>query len=412
MKKKFNGKRILIITLADILIFAISILTFAYFDHVRSWAPEEDITPIQKPDFGKDESSGEGEIYSEDDFSELPDATSSDASFDSSNDASGDISNDTSSDISEVISSDASYETSNDNSSSENSNDDISEDISVEAPSEDASSEEIIHNSISTAGKVYADKFTNGEVVSTSTLFKSEFVHITLKEIIYKEQLYFVQDIYIKHIESLAVGFSGAKNPGSGHSSEIMEMVECYEKLGYSIPAAINGDYCGLNRYGAIIRNGELFGSGIAEYDVCILYRDGTMVIKSPGEFNAKDELAKGAWHVWDFGPNLLTANGEAIKDFSHRSDIMNANPRTAIGYYDPGHYCFVVAGGRKKGSAYGVTLSRLSGFMEYIGCNVAYNLDGGQSSVMTFGDSIVNEKYQGTGRDNSDMVFIWDFTE
>jgi exopolysaccharide biosynthesis protein len=136
------------------------------------------------------------------------------------------------------------------------------------------------------------------------------------------------------------------------------------------------------------------------------------MVIKSPSEFNAKDELAKGAWHVWDFGPNLLTESGEAINDFSHRSDIKGANPRTAIGYYDPGHYCFVVAGGRKKGYAYGVTLSRLSGFMEYIGCNVAYNLDGGQSSVMTFGDSIVNEKYQGTGRDNSDMVFIWDFTE
>ncbi len=411
MKKKFNGKKIAIITVADILIFAISLLTFAYFDHVRSWAPEEDVKPIQKPNFENDDSSGEGELYSEDDSSELPDTTSNDASSDESMDASNDVSSDASNDVSTDASTDISADASGD-SSSENSTEDMSQDNSEDAPSEDASSEEIIHNSISTAGKVYADKFTNGEVVSTSTLFKSEFVHITLKEVIYKEQLYFVQDIYIKHIESLAVGFSGAKNPGSGHSSQIMEMVQCYEKLGYSIPAAINGDYCGLNRYGAIIRNGELFGSGIAEYDVCIVYKDGTMVIKPPKEFNAKEELAKGAWHVWDFGPSLLTESGEAINDFSHRSDIKNANPRTAIGYYDPGHYCFVVAGGRKKGSAYGVTLARLSGFMEHIGCNVAYNLDGGQSSVMTFGDSIVNEKYQGTGRDNSDMVFIWDFTE
>ena len=50
------------------------------------------------------------------------------------------------------------------------------------------------------------------------------------------------------------------------------------------------------------------------------------MVIKPPKEFNAKDELAKGAWHVWDFGPSLLTESGEAINDFIVRcSGIANA---------------------------------------------------------------------------------------
>ena len=72
---------------------------------------------------------------------------------------------------------------------------------------------------------------------------------------------------------------------------------------------------------------------------------------------------------------------------------IAKANPRTAIGYYEPGHYCFVVAGGRGE-QPYGVTLSALSRFMKSLDCKSAYNLDGGRSSIMVFGDEIVNEIY------------------
>ena len=36
--------------------------------------------------------------------------------------------------------------------------------------------------------------------------------------------------------------------------------------------------------------------------------------------------------------------------------DISGGNPRSCIGYYEPGHYCFVIVDGRQKQSA-GVTL-------------------------------------------------------
>lgn len=343
MKKTFNSKKIATIAIADLLIFAISILTFAYFDHVRGW---DDVTPapdIKPPSF---ETSAD-ELSKEDDSSDTESTDTSDVSVDQS-----------------------------------------------EEPSSEPEKESM---------------FTDGEVISTETLYQSAFVRVELKEIYYDNHLYMVEDIYVKHIESLAVGFAKGLTPLSGQKSTIYQMVEHYRNNGYNIVAAINGDYCGYNSKGVTIRNGELYGKGIPQFDVCVIYKDGTMVTMEADEFNTQVELAKGAWHVWDFGPNLLDDDGKALTDFSHRRDINGSNPRSAIGYYEPGHYCFVVAGGRGEQS-YGVKLSALAGFMESIGCKTAYNLDGGKSSILVYGQKIVNEKYQDVTRRNTDMIFIQDF--
>ncbi len=347
MKKKFNSKMILKIVIADILVFAVSILTFAYFDHVRNWGIDTPVEEIKPPVFNTSE--------------------------------------------------DESSEENNDN-SAEN---DTSADANTSEDSDTSSEEDNVADGI----------YTNGEIISTETVYKSKFVSIEVKEIYYENKLYMVEDIYVKHIESIGVGFAKGLTPLSGEKSTIYQMVEHYRNNGYNIIAAINGDYCGFNSKGVTIRNGVLYGKGIAQFDVCVIYKDGTMVTMPADEFDTEAELAKGAWHVWDFGPTLLNEDGTAITDFKHRRDISGSNPRTAIGYYEPGHYCFVVAGGRGD-QAYGVKLSALAGFMESIGCKSAYNLDGGQSSVMVYGDEIVNAEYQDTNRRNTDMIFIQDFSE
>ena len=43
---------------------------------------------------------------------------------------------------------------------------------------------------------------------------------------------------------------------------------------------------------------------------------------------------------------------------------------------------------------------------MESLGCKLAYNLDGGQSSALVFGDSLVNSPSNG-GRPITDILFI-----
>ncbi len=261
---------------------------------------------------------------------------------------------------------------------------------------------------IETAGERFADKFTYGEIIKGENFYQSEFVNVTLKEVNFEGKLYFVQDIYIKNIESFSVGFAGLKF-GKKYNDFVYDMVEDYQNSGTMLVGAVNGDYCGLDGKGAIIRNGVLYGTGKAQYTVCVLYKNGIMRTIDKKHFNAEKELERGAWHAWDFGPSFVNPDGSPLSVFTERTSIRKSNPRTAIGYFETGHYCFVTAGGRAKNNAYGVSFKQIARFMSHLGCKTAYNLDGGQSAVMVFDDKIVNEKYQGTGRRISDIVFIAD---
>lgn len=87
-------------------------------------------------------------------------------------------------------------------------------------------------------------------------------------------------------------------------------------------------------------------------------------------------------------------------------STVKGANPRSAIGYYEPGHYCTVLVEGRQAGYSKGMSMVQLSQLFESLGCKAAYNFDGGQSSVMTFMGEVYNQPANG-GRSNSDMFYV-----
>jgi exopolysaccharide biosynthesis protein len=168
----------------------------------------------------------------------------------------------------------------------------------------------------------------------------------------------------------------------------------------------MNGDYYGNGGNGVVIRNGEVFRSNTNGSDVCVLYYDGTMKTYSSQEFDVDQAIKDGAWQAWSFGPALLDDNGNSKTDFIADGHVMEVNPRSAIGYYEPGHYCMVVVDGRQSGYSSGMTLSGLSELFHKLGCTAAYNLDGGKSSAMTFDDSLVNQPSQG-GREVSDCIMI-----
>jgi exopolysaccharide biosynthesis protein len=128
----------------------------------------------------------------------------------------------------------------------------------------------------------------------------------------------------------------------------------------------------------------------------------------SKDQFNIDQVKQTGAWQIWSFGPMLLNANGQPLTKFNNDLGIGGPkNPRTAIGYYEPGHYCFVVVDGRQPGySDPGMSLVDLSQLMYDLGCVAAYNLDGGQSSVMAYDGKWVNKPYD-NGRQVNDILYI-----
>jgi len=134
-----------------------------------------------------------------------------------------------------------------------------------------------------------------------------------------------------------------------------------------------------------------------------VLYRDGVMKTFEVGTYDSEEIIAQDPWQSWQFGPALLDENGEPKTEFN--SELKEINPRCAFGYYEPGHYCFVVVDGRNELYSMGATLRELAEIMHTLGCTAAYNMDGGNSAQMEFNGKTVNQNYG--GRPIGDIIYF-----
>lgn len=74
---------------------------------------------------------------------------------------------------------------------------------------------------------------------------------------------------------------------------------------------------------------------------------------------------------------------------------IRESHPRTAIGYYESGHYCLLCVDGRQPDYSRGMFPEEMAKLFEKLGCKAAYNLDGGHCTFMTMKDTVVNHPYK-----------------
>lgn len=200
-------------------------------------------------------------------------------------------------------------------------------------------------------------------------------------------QRWYVADIYIADIECFA---TYAEN-GSFETYAATPALEIAELAGAIV--SINGDYCNAQaQSGFFVRNGIAYQQeDLPRCDIAVLYTDGSLETYAPGEYTAEEILERRPWQLWKFGPELLDEEGEPLEGFNTSSAIEAANPRSAIGYYEPGHYCFVVSEGRLRDGGYGLTMAELARIFSDLGCKSAYNLDGGDSACMVFNGKVCN---------------------
>ena len=207
---------------------------------------------------------------------------------------------------------------------------------------------------------------------------------------------YFVADVWVKTIDAFQTAFAKGSYGRGLHEMPL--------KIAGDNGAvfAVSGDYYGAREDGVVVRNGTLFRDVMSD-DACVLKKDGTLQVYHKGSFNALETFNDAIWQAWAFGPALMEDG--AVCDTSS-SRIKVKNPRCAIGYYEPGHYCFVVVDGRQDGYSDGMTLDELAGVFKELGCMTAYNLDGGATAMMVFNGAVVNHPTEG-GRSSSDIIFF-----
>lgn len=240
----------------------------------------------------------------------------------------------------------------------------------------------------------------DGQSEKTENSYKSKNVSITLTTHDVDDLRYYVQDIYVRKIDYFKTAFA-QDTFGTGIKEYPYDIAQEHDAI-----CAISGDYYGARKKSVVIRNGVLYRSDTYD-DICVIYNDGVMRVFDEDEFDAEKEMQNGAYQAWDFGPNLLNEDGTPIEKFNSR--IASENPRTAIGYYEPGHYCFVVVDGRGANGSDGLSLKDLAQLFADLGCKAAYNLDGGRTSCMVMYGEMINKHYESNCRKSSDIVMICD---
>lgn len=194
-----------------------------------------------------------------------------------------------------------------------------------------------------------------------------------------------------------------------------MDATETAKK--HNVVFAMNTDYytyrvaVNNNRHtGIVIRDGRILyddpytekqvtNSMFPNLDMLAFMPDGSLKVYHSWEKTAQEFIDEGVQTVYSFGPYLLLDGKVSERAYANNE---NKNPRCAIGMVEPGHYVAIMCEGRLKRSA-GVTISYLAKMMRAKGCQVAFNMDGGQTAVMVFMGKQLNQigAYDG-GKTNS----------
>lgn len=245
----------------------------------------------------------------------------------------------------------------------------------------------------------------SGNVTKTSTSYEDDNIKIALTDYRENDTDIHVADVTVSSSEYLKTAFA--------QSSYGRNVTEKTSDIAESVNAilAINGDHYGAQESGYVIRNGVIYRAAAKSgNEDLVIYGDGSFEIIDEDDITAEELLEKGAQNVFAFGPALVENGSVSVTENEEVGKAMASNPRTAIGIIDENHYVFVVADGRTSDND-GLSLYELAEFMESLGVQTAYNLDGGGSSTMYFNGQIINKPTTNGSsikeRSVSDIVYI-----
>lgn len=218
--------------------------------------------------------------------------------------------------------------------------------------------------------------------------------------------VYHVIDVYVRNIENLYTSYV--------RGSTSMDNLVADTTFGRTL-AAISGDlFHGYDKQKpVIVRNGKIIRTAetIAS-DICVLYYDGSMETITPEEYDWDAISEKSPYQIWSFGPELMNSDGSPKTMIS--SSVWRTNPRSAIGYVEPGHYVLVSVSGYRDSSeaaanGVGVNLDVLAQICADHGCVSAYNLDGGASVYSYYNGKklVVVSNASGSKRSISDIICV-----
>ena len=236
----------------------------------------------------------------------------------------------------------------------------------------------------------------------SDTEYKDATIWVTVREGRMFDCTYWVEDIRIKDAAQLRT--AAANGFGSSSVKDSIRLASENNAI-----AAVNGDYYTHTNSKYIFRQGKLYTDTLRGVrDILLIDVDGDFhALHLAGKNSIGEEIdGKKLANVLSFGP-VLVEDGKAIADFGMVSGIAvnDGRQRVAIAQAGPLHYKLFCCAGNRRGSK-GMTVEQFAQMIEQEGAIIAYNLDGGDSSMMYFNGRKVNDDNR-TARKINDIVYF-----
>lgn len=236
-------------------------------------------------------------------------------------------------------------------------------------------------------------------------IYEDESIRVEMQRVEFHDATFNVARVRIADPSQLRTALSAKYSKNMRH-----DRISTMAKNNHAV-VAIGGDYFHNEEGGYVIRQGEVLRKKAKGKDVLLIDRDGNfriLIKPSTDEIKEIVESEEGLIvNSFNFGPALVM-DGEKMEMPSKYAYNLSSSgePRCAIGQLGELEYLLVVVDGRRKDSA-GCTGDTLAQFMYDQGCIQAYNLDGGNSALMTFHGENYSDKTVEGERGVSDIIYF-----
>ena len=173
---------------------------------------------------------------------------------------------------------------------------------------------------------------------------------------------------------------------------------------------AINGDYFYFTHHGYILRQGQLFLDDLrGDRDVLLIDEDGDFhIVRNPFTGQVGQTInGKKVVQAFFFGP-VLVENGKMVRDMDLRYDMRaeERRQRMCIAQVGPLEYKCICCGPPARGNSV-MNLTEFARLVYSLGVETAYNLDGGDSTMLIFNGQKVNDPKSPDTRDIADIIYF-----
>jgi exopolysaccharide biosynthesis protein len=182
---------------------------------------------------------------------------------------------------------------------------------------------------------------------------------------------------------------------------------------------AINAANYSFDNQGIALLQGHLYRNRPnGDEDILIIDENGDFhILFHAGKESFKDayDARGGAWedggsiiNIITFGPALVVGGAHAHETYYRYNTGVNvAAQRMVIAQTGPLSYLLVTCEGPESPNSVGLTVQQMADYMVELGCETAYNLDGGSSSTLVFRNAKINSLDTRKVRPVADIIYF-----